>query len=70
MKRILGIFGWIMNILILTALLNLGLFYWFNINLLTLISFEVKWLEITLASLIVVLGITGLGNLIIKTFLS
>ena len=69
MKK-LGWFGWITSILTFLALINWGTFAWLGFDIVKFITFNVGWLGKIVYSIIAVLGLIGLINLIIKTYMS
>jgi len=68
MAKKLKIFGWILSILVLLALVSVGTTAWLDFNIIEWLSFGMVWLYKTLATIVAVFGIIGLFSLIIGTF--
>lgn len=60
--------AWLGNFLIAIALFNWGLLWWFGFNLITALSFGVRFIEGALYTIVAVLGGYALGEMIYKLF--
>lgn len=61
------LFDWILSLFVLLALVSIGTIAWFDFNIIEWLSFEIVWLYKTLATIVGVLGLIGLGSLLIKS---
>lgn len=68
MAKKLSIVGWVGSFFVALALVNWGLFYWLDFNIFEFFSWGMRWFELTLVSLITVIGLLGLGELIFRLF--
>ena len=61
-------FDWVMSVLVGIALLNWGTVFWFDLNLVEVISFGVTWIMGTIYTIVSIVGLIWLINLVYQKF--
>jgi uncharacterized membrane protein YuzA (DUF378 family) len=67
MTKKLSWIAWLGSFLIALALFNWGVLWWFNFNIVTWMSFEQRWLEGSIYTIVTIIGGWSLGEILYKT---
>lgn len=69
MRKLWTTINWVVGLLVAIALINWGTVFWFNLNIVEVITFNVRWLSGAVYTLVSVIGtLWALGMLGITTW--
>ena len=69
MKKI-TVLDFVLALFVSVALVNWGTVFWFDFNIVSLISFGMRWLEGTIYTIVSVVGLLWVWSLVVRTFMA